>query len=408
MARDIYTGRPIRTDSKEHIIPNFLGGKLQPAGLIDKETNDRLGSGIDAALDRALQSVRVLIDARSQRKPGNPAPTMKAVKGVDGARYVVEAGGTTSVRPHLSFREEEGQLLITGSVPDRKTLRRCARRPVEEFARKHGKDPEALMDAVLKMAKDNPKPPVPLSFPAELWTTDPYRATAKIACNLLAYHDKDLFLQDHFDPIRRFVFDGEQPPVPPVQAADVDPLDQGMGELDHLVVVEVRPTGEVVALVTYFGALSFVVSIGTVPGLEGFKRSYRVDQLGRADRLDDNYDLSLPVPDFMEAASRSYEEFHQLVQVQLHRLLPLVFKKQRDIQLDRAIEPILKAAAESGVLSHEEKVGLAQELSSAVMRVVEPQIREAGRRRHEAEMENLHGNGDLRGTSTEPAGEEER
>jgi hypothetical protein len=45
MPLDIYTTRPIVTPSNEHVIPNFLGGKLEVAGLIDRTTNSGFGQG---------------------------------------------------------------------------------------------------------------------------------------------------------------------------------------------------------------------------------------------------------------------------------------------------------------------------------------------------------------------------
>ena len=90
---DIYTKQPILRDSKEHVLPNFLGGRVQRNGLIDKQTNDMFGSSIDAKFDQATVAIRNLIDARSDREPERPVPTIRNVVGADGRTYHIKAGG---------------------------------------------------------------------------------------------------------------------------------------------------------------------------------------------------------------------------------------------------------------------------------------------------------------------------
>src|SRR5690606_15000539 len=56
---DVYTREPIRTPSEEHVVHNFLGGRLLCPDIIDKETNDKFGAGIDAKLHQSWRPILV-------------------------------------------------------------------------------------------------------------------------------------------------------------------------------------------------------------------------------------------------------------------------------------------------------------------------------------------------------------
>ena len=47
----------------------------------------------------------------------------------------------------------------------------------------------------------------PLAFNSAVW-----RGILKMACNLVAHHDRSLFLQEGFDPVREFVLKGSGDP----------------------------------------------------------------------------------------------------------------------------------------------------------------------------------------------------
>jgi hypothetical protein len=106
---DIYTGKGIVERSEEHVIHRCLGGRLSSPELVDKKTNDLFGHGIDAELEEALRSVRVMIDARNA--DGKSPRSLSGVQGDDGKFYRIDAGGIPVVRPSGRIKElEPGQL----------------------------------------------------------------------------------------------------------------------------------------------------------------------------------------------------------------------------------------------------------------------------------------------------------
>lgn len=84
---DIFTLERIVTATEEHILPRCLGGRLAKVGLIDKTTNDETGHMIDAKLDEALRSIRVITGAMSS--DGQPPRSLASVIGDDGKQYTV-------------------------------------------------------------------------------------------------------------------------------------------------------------------------------------------------------------------------------------------------------------------------------------------------------------------------------
>lgn len=105
---DVYTRQPIAKPSEEHVVHNFLGGRLKSRTILDKSTNERFGQGIDAHLYRAWQPILVMLDARSHRSGGSAPSRLRDVPGSDGNRYFLEAGGKITVAPRLNMGVIDG------------------------------------------------------------------------------------------------------------------------------------------------------------------------------------------------------------------------------------------------------------------------------------------------------------
>ncbi len=380
MPTDIYTRQPIVTKSEEHVLPKAFGGRLVIRGCVDKITNDRFGHGIDASLDEALRSIRIFLDARNS--DGDPPRALHHVPGSDGKTYVVESGGVAMAPPNIvRTKLDGGALRIEGTVPNARSVRDMLRK----HARRTGKDLEDLSAAFLSSATHQLTPPPTMTFGLHLWDSEPYRATAKVVCNLLAERDAELFLAPEFDDIRAYVLDGVELSEHPVQAVSVDLTPDGLGPLDHFVKVDVNAAGDVVGLVIYFGLLAFAVRLGRSRRRPQFSRSYRVDQLARSDREDDPRDLALEVPSFADGVARPFEEFLTLVRSQMERLVPTLSRLQRDIWLDRLIRPhwqnLLAQTANGDALTSDQLLAFSNAVSKQVVAELAPHIVEASKRR---------------------------
>jgi hypothetical protein len=382
MTRDIYTRKPIVTDSEEHILPQSLGGRLGMLGRLDKTTNDKFGLGIDAALDEALRTIRVPLDTRNTN--GDSPRSLTGVEGADGKKYRVDPGGVIIARPHIrTTKLETGGFKIEGTVPHEGTIRDMFRKR----AREKGQDLDALVASIMASATMNEQPSPALTFNLNLWRPEVYRATAKIAANLFAKYEPDLFLSTSFDQVRDFVFEGDSEGPSLVQPVDADIQGVGDGPLDHLVKVEALPSGQVLGLVVYFGFLAFTVHLGSVPSTLR-PRSYRVDQLSRRDRVDAPEDLLLPIASFEDAVAKDIEVVQDLALTQTERLLKVVMAYQERLWLERLIgkhNEKLKADLEDRTIATTEELStFTGNLVEHLIKQLMPRIKSASDKRHAA------------------------
>lgn len=333
---DVYTTHDIVTQSDEHVMPSCLGGQLVSPNIIDKSTNDRFGGGIDAKLDLALRSFRILLDAKNSR--GASPRALSGLQGDDGRTYRVEAGGIPVLKPRANIKEiAPGELALDVHVSDESDLRKM----LTKKARKAGKNPDEVVRKALGIASRTVTAAPTVGMSVSLWQDEPYRATAKIACNLLAHFSSKLFLHGNFTGIRRYVLDGIMVQPEPVQGTRMDIRANGLGPLDHLVKVASVPSGEVLGLVVYSGVLAFVVRLGHLPtSFPDVCLSYRVDQLGQVTRSNADEDMQLEIPSFARAVAQTQEELLQLAVDQLATLGPEVEKIQRHLWLERILRPL--------------------------------------------------------------------
>jgi hypothetical protein len=192
MALDIYKKTPIVMPSEEHILLDSLGGRLVSKALLDKSTNDLFGSSIDAAVANAVGAFRVLLDAKAA--DGRAAPAVRGLRGADGKKYNVLAGGKPEIaEPKFEVQKTDDGIAVSGtarSVPEAKRL-------LSKTLAKHGLDRDALDKHAQNVEEHAPTLTFNIEFGAEAC-----RGILKMACNLLAHSRPDLFLGTAFDPTR--------------------------------------------------------------------------------------------------------------------------------------------------------------------------------------------------------------
>lgn len=117
-------------DSEAHIIPNALGGRLKPRGILCRTCNTRLDELADNALVAAFGSWPTLLDIPRDR--GNHPP--KTVPTEKGKRVRVERDGSltaSDVSYSVSSRGDEH--LVEISAGDMKTFRQLLNRAKKQF-----------------------------------------------------------------------------------------------------------------------------------------------------------------------------------------------------------------------------------------------------------------------------------
>lgn len=333
MPLDIYKKTPIVIPSDEHVVLDSLGGRLVSKSLLDKSTNDRFGSTIDAAVADVLLPVRALLDAKAA--DGRSAPTLRGVTAADGQKFNLLAGGKPEMAaPKVQVQETDKGVSVCGQVRGMGEAKRLLARKLAE----HGIKPEAIERGARSVEEHVPMLHFDLQFGPAAW-----RGILKMACNLLAHGHPSVFLDAAFDPVRKLVLQGEGDPWD-FLAFNTSPVDissegAGLGAVDHLVIVQGDAvTGSVHAFVALYGHLQFVLRLGVTPLESSFVTSYRVDQLGGCDRLDAAPDIAIGLPLFTRYSELEYPRWLESMGAGMRKLMPVVMAKQREHAVRAMVE----------------------------------------------------------------------
>lgn len=130
----LLTGVPITdaNDSRAHIVPSALGGRLKPKGLICAGANTILGDAVDLPLIRAFEPIMSHLDG-SRDRGTNPAVRMTDEAGRD---YRFRFGAALQLtRPEFSmFDQPDGSVEVSVSARSVDELRTLLGRVKARFA----------------------------------------------------------------------------------------------------------------------------------------------------------------------------------------------------------------------------------------------------------------------------------
>lgn len=132
----------IRGDSKEHIIPNSLGGRKKVSGFICRSCNSLAGETWDAEIWRQFSHIAMIHGVERDRA----GPPSIAIQTIDGAEYSLLADGTMTI-PRVVFEVEPTETGKRLHIAARDATE--ARRLVRQAAKKNPSiDVDSLMDGM--------------------------------------------------------------------------------------------------------------------------------------------------------------------------------------------------------------------------------------------------------------------
>ena len=177
--------------SKEHIIPDALGGRLSSSNLLCKSCNDRLGDTIDAELFKQLGFVADIIGVERDRKKSN-----KTVKMLDKSGKPVCVGERMVPKPNLTFPLKGPDRLLTIPVKNG-TLGEAASRKKKELEKARGEglvftEHQDVVNETLYLTNNLTKKLGEIGFGGK----DYFRAIGKIALNYLLYTKPEIGYSD--------------------------------------------------------------------------------------------------------------------------------------------------------------------------------------------------------------------
>ncbi len=266
-------------DSAAHIIPNALGGRLDPTGIICRTCNTLLDTLADNALVEAFGDWPTLLDIPRQRGKNPP----KLMQTLSGQRVRMNADGT-STRTDVQYDVEEipeGHLvrIAAGEI---KTFRQLLGRVTKQFPQVDAA--EAERNARMGSLDDGDKIKVHLDFSPNavfggvitaVWLFLIYR-TGHVFMTLTRLQGCIAEMRANGGTFRYFV-DG----LPGLRGPEI-----GLG---HKIIARSVPgTGELIVYVEILGILRIggVFAKSPVPAL-AMEHIYAFDLLGKTDRSSD-------------------------------------------------------------------------------------------------------------------------
>lgn len=119
----LLSGDPITSenDSRAHVIPSALGGRLKPKGLLSDDANGVLNDAVDLPLIRAFEPIMAQLDGSRDR---GTDPSIRMTDAA-GRTYDVEFGKTLKLStPEFSMDEQpDGSVVVQVSTRTPKELR---------------------------------------------------------------------------------------------------------------------------------------------------------------------------------------------------------------------------------------------------------------------------------------------
>ncbi|RJF90650.1 hypothetical protein D3876_10565 [Sphingomonas cavernae] len=268
----LITGAPVtdENDSRAHVIPSAIGGRLKPKGLLCGDANGILNGSVDLALVRAFEPIMSLLDGSRDRGSNSPVRMTDA----SGRAYEVAFGKPlTLTRPEFSMEVLADRSVIVQvsarTVPELRTL----------LGRVRARFPDFDIDAVVRQAAVQHSRPGRLRGQLQLGPASTFPA-AYVAASIFAAHRG---FTPHPELATYVASLDPQPdpvPLPPdtflwhqPRWFDVD------GEVSHILALIGDPkAGLMLAFVEYFGIASVAVIL-PYAGSTPIRETYAIDIL---------------------------------------------------------------------------------------------------------------------------------
>lgn len=324
--RCIITDEPLtaENDSRAHVIPSALGGRLKPLGVLSRAANTLLGDTVDQLLIDALYPIMAQIDG-SRDRGSNPAIEMEDSQG---GRYRVEFGQAIQLAAPIYRETEEPDRTVISiqarTMKEMRTLLGRVRSRVPDFDIDEAMRIAEVVkswppDGVLRSQMDiGPRRTFPALFVA---------ASVFAASKGIVRHPE----------LRGYVaaFGVEQPAPPPdtFNFYSTKPWATAPGDVTHKVVLIGDPArGQALVFFELFNMLEIAVTL-PYDGAEQRVESYGVDVL-----------TGTEVPVEVDAAAvlaRSWEASHDL-EPQLWKLIERRVGRVVGIAQGRGADAVLR------------------------------------------------------------------
>ena len=346
--------------TKDHVIPNAIGGRKKVRNFICRRCNSKTGAKWDSELAKQLQPFSTMLNVRRERRGNQPI----AVETVSGRKLTWNPDGLlTSYKPTFDQRVENDKTLITIEARSTTDLRRI----LTDLEQTHSEiDVEKLISQA-SLEEEYLQEPLQISH--TFGGTLAGRSIIK-SCLALAF-DAGLSISDCEHAKEYLVLDGQacfgyyNVTDPIVRRPDNTPL--------HCVYICANGvTGLVLAYAEYFGFQKIVACLSSNYSGPTLQNCYAVNPL-TGEQLDIEVVLDLTKKDI--TAIYDYKKLdNERTTADLKNTLAVWYKNDQDRAINRAVDDAIEYAFSQMNLPSEEFVpeDRISEFSNLVLRKIVP------------------------------------
>lgn len=321
-----------KTRSKEHIIPNSIGGRRKTTDFICNTCNNRLGHTWDAELARQLNWCSLAVGV--SRETGTVPRQL--IKTVDGSRFWLTADGTMTPEKPIYREESEGKkTTITISARDMKEARRMLKGVKRHYPR-FDVDQACQNLEVKQTYLDSP-----IHVDMEVGGPEAGRSIVKTACAYASYCDIP-----HLDCVQALAYLTDINCPPPYGFSYLSDYvkDRPKNTIFHCVSVYGNPrTGRLISYVEYFGLFRFLINLNRAYSGKFIQETYAIDPISGS-VLSINIDWSICNRELDSIlAGEGYSEVGYKAAADY--ALPIILKRNDDISVSRATHEAFSQAA---------------------------------------------------------------
>ena len=318
-------------ESKEHVIPNAIGGRKRISGFLCRICNSATGQEWDDELARQLSPICNLLDINRDRG----GPTAVVFETVSGKLFRHRSDG--HMTPHkyeVSERQEDGRLLVRVSAPSVRELKRHIAGLIRQYPQL--KDLDVLEHA----RRQREYLSEPLKIDLIFGGLKAGRSIVK-SCVALC-HLAGVTLQD-LEHAKDFLLGDGRPCFGYYNERDLL-LHRPSGTFFHCVSVQGNPSkGQVLGYVEFFGYQRMVVSLSDSYEGPAFSQCYAVDPVaGRDLRVDvEPLDFTqLEIQAIYEQEMVSWDRLRDA----LEEVIAFYMEKSRERELSRIVDDAVQYA----------------------------------------------------------------
>ncbi|MCZ0926114.1 HNH endonuclease [Halomonas janggokensis] len=334
-------------DSREHLIPNSIGGRKKVSGFLCVDCNSKSGDNWESALARQMNPLSLFF--RINRERGD-APSQK-FKTSSGGELVLNADGSLDL-PRPIFNEQKNENGVEINISARNMAE--AKRMLKGVARKY---PQLDVDELLEKAQAKSSySQDPIKFNLSFGGLDAGRSFIKTALALLSTTGVSV---RHCEHAIEFLKEEESEPCFGYYYEKDLVLGRPAGVPVHIVHVNGDPDSNLIrGYVEYFGIMRVVMCLSSSYSGSAFSATYSIDPT-KGEELGLDVGLDLTLTDIRKAYD--YEKWdgnavQQAMGAVIGPTLEIQYKEERERVLEEAVRfAFANCGAKEGEIITEEQ-----------------------------------------------------